>query len=227
MKKKFLSIVFFLVFSTNAIAHPEHYKSINILEYELFRNDKSIGYHNYKFEKNKDILNVKSIIDFKISKLGIDVYKYNGSTEEVYANNQLTRFISNTNQNNKIKSTKIIFDEKKNKLIISGTENQLISFKDHPVGTWWNHEITQAKAQISGVSGRIIDQKVTFLGKKKLNLNGKTYEALHFNFKSTDEKLTKKKRLNIDVWYEEVTNLWLKASFTKTGYWEYRLKNFN
>jgi hypothetical protein len=227
MKKKFLSIVFFLVFSTNAIAHPEHYKSINILEYELFRNDKSIGYHNYKFEKNKDILNVKSIIDFKISKLGIDVYKYNGSTEEVYANNQLTRFISNTNQNNKIKSTKIIFDEKKNKLIISGTENQLISFKDHPVGTWWNHEITQAKAQISGVSGRIIDQKVTFLGKEKLNLNGKTYEALHFNFKSTDEKLPEKKRLNIDVWYEEVTNLWLKASFTKTGYWEYRLKNFN
>ena len=37
----------------------------------------------------------------------------------------------------------------------------------------------------------------------------------------------KKKKLNIDVWYEEETNTWLKAAFNKSGYWEYRLKNNN
>jgi hypothetical protein len=227
MKKKFLSIILFLVFSTNAIAHLEHYKDINVLEYELFRNNKSIGYHNYQFERKNNILNVKSKIDFKISKLGIVVYNYNGSTEEDYKDNQLIKFSSNTNQNKKIKNTEIIFDKEKKRLIISGSENQLVANKDYPVGTWWNHEIVQAAAQISGVSGRIIDQKVTFLGKEKLNLYGKDFEALHFNFKSTDEKLPAKKKLNIDVWYEAKTNLWLKASFDKTGYWEYRLKNSN
>ena len=35
-----------------------------------------------------------------------------------------------------------------------------------------------------------------------------------------------KKKLNTDIWYEEKTNLWLKASFDKTGYWEYRVKNY-
>ena len=30
------------------------------------------------------------------------------------------------------------------------------------IGTWWNHSIVEAKAQISAVSGRIIKQKVTF-----------------------------------------------------------------
>ena len=30
------------------------------------------------------------------------------------------------------------------------------------VGTWWNHEIVKAKAQISAISGRIIEQTVTF-----------------------------------------------------------------
>ena len=84
-----------------------------------------------------------------------------------------------------------------NELIISGSENQLISPKENTVGTWWNHEIIQAKAQISAVSGRIIDQKVTFLGKEKLNLYGKTYNTLHFNLSSTDESLPESKKLNI------------------------------
>ena len=195
MKKKLLSIIFFLFFSTKAISHTEHYKNINILEYELFRNNKSIGFHNYKFERNNSYLNVKSIMKFKIRKLGIDLYIYNGTTEEEYEKNQLINFLSNTNQNKKIKTTKIMFDKKKDKLIVSGSENQLITSKKYPVGTWWNHEIVQAKAQISGVSGRIIDQKATFLGKKKLNLYGKEYEVLHFNLSSTDETLPEKKNL--------------------------------
>jgi len=227
MKNKFLSIALFLIFSTNVIAHSEHYKDINVLEYELFRNNQSIGYHNYKFEKKGNLLNVTSLMNFKITKLGLDLYSYTGTTEEEYQENQLINFLSNTNQNKKIKNTKIIFDKKINKLIISGSENQLTSPKEYTVGTWWNHEIIQAKAQISAVSGRIIDQKVSFLGKEQINLYGKNYNALHFNFSSTDQSLPENKKLNINVWYEEETNIWLKASFDKTGHWEYMLKNIN
>tara|TARA_B100000795_G_C22567399_1_gene348692 strand:- start:16 stop:699 length:684 start_codon:yes stop_codon:yes gene_type:complete len=227
MKKKFLSIVLFLLFSAKAIAHSEHNIDFNSLEYELFRNNKSIGYHNYNFERNKNYLNVKSIMDFKITKLGIDLYSYYGSTEEKYKKNQLIKFLSNTNQNKKIKNTEITFNKEKDKLIISGSENQLISPKEYLVGTWWNHEIIQAKAQISAISGRIIDQKVIFLGKEKITLYGKTYDTLHFNLLSTDKSLSESKKLNIDVWYDEHTNIWLKAAFDKTGHWEYRLKNIN
>ena len=163
MKKILLSIVFLFTFSFSAIGHVEHYNKFSYLEYELFRNNKSIGYHNYNFERNKNYLNVKSIMDFKITKLGIDLYSYYGSTEEKYKKNQLIKFLSNTNQNKKIKNTEITFNKEKDKLIISGSENQLISPKEYLVGTWWNHEIIQAKAQISAISGRIIDQKVIFL----------------------------------------------------------------
>ena len=209
------------------MAHQEHYKDINYLNYELFRNNQSIGYHDYKFVRNNNILNVKSVINFKIRKLGIDLYNYSGTTEEEYKETQLINFSSNTNQNKKIKNTKIRFNKEKDELIISGSENQITSPKEHPVGTWWGHHIIKAKAQISAVSGRIIEQKVNFLGKEKLNLYGKNYNSLRFNILSTDESLPKKKKLNIDVWYEEETNIWLKAAFDKTGYWEYRLKNIN
>ena len=81
------------------------------------------------------------------------------------------------------------------------------------IGTWWNHGIVKASAQISAVSGRIIKQKVTFLGKETIKINDKIYTTLHFNFSSTDKKLAKDKKLNTDVWYDEKSLNWIKATF--------------
>ena len=107
--------------------------------------------------------------------------------------------------------------------MIDGSSYQGKAPTDYLLGTWWNHSIVKAEAQISAVSGRIIKQKVTFLGKETLNIDGKIYETLHFNFSSTDKKLTKGKKLNTDVWYDEKTLNWVKASFKKRGKWEYKL----
>jgi len=227
MKKNILSIILFLIFITHAFSHVDHYNTFNNLEYELFRNNELIGYHNYKFKKKEGLLKVNSTIDFKITKLGVDLYKYYATSEEQYKKNQLIKFSSSTNQNKKIKNTEIIYDKKKDRLIITGSENELISPKEYLVGTWWNHHIAQAKAQISAISGRIIEQKVIFLGKEKLDLYGKTYEALRFNFSSSDKSLPDNKKINTDVWYDEKTKLWLKASFEKSGHWEYKLKKNN
>jgi hypothetical protein len=227
MKKNILSIILSLIFITQAFSHPGHYEKLNSLKYELYRNNKLIGFHDYEFERKGKKTMVKSIIEFKITKLGVDLYKYFAVSEEDYLENQLIRFSSKTHQNKKIKNTEINFDPKKKELVITGSENQLSSPQEYPVGTWWNHEIVQATAQISAISGRIIEQKVTFIGKEKLTLYGQTYNALRFNFKSSDESLNENKRLNTDVWYDEKTKIWLKAAFDKTGYWEYRLKNYN
>ena len=99
--------------------------------------------------------------------------------------------------------------------------------KNFIVGTWWNHEIIKAKAQISAISGRIIDQNVNFLGKEKININNKEFNTVRYNFSSSDKKLSKNKKLNTNIWYDIKSNLWVKASFDKTGYWEYRLKSYN
>ena len=80
-----------------------------------------------------------------------------------------------------------------------------------------------SKAQISAISGRIIEQKVTFIGKETIKFNGQDYETLHFNFTSSDKKLDKDKKLNTDVWYDEKTLNWVKASFEKKGKWVYKL----
>ena len=227
MKKIILSIVILTLNFSDAFSHVDHYSKYNKLEYELFRNDKLIGFHNYFFNRSDGNLSVKSEVKFKISKLGVDLYTYFADSEEIYKNNIFDSFSSKTNQNKKEKYVNINFDESKKELIIDGSSYKGNSPADYIVGTWWNHEIVKAKAQISAISGRIIEQNVKFLGKKTIKINGKEYKTLHFNFSSSDESLPDNKKLNTDIWYEENSYLWIKASFTKRGKWEYRLKNYN
>ena len=136
-------------------------------------------------------------------------------------------YYSKTKQNKKDRYVNIFANSKNDNLLIDGSSYKGEASKDFIVGTWWNHEIIKAKAQISGISGRIIEQTVTFIGKEEIKIGEKTYKTLHFNFKSSDESLPESKKLNTDIWYEEGTYLWIKAAFDKTGYWEYRLKKVN
>ena len=227
MKKLIFSIVIFLFISQKSFAHVEHYANFNYLEYELFRNNKLIGYHKYDFKREGKNLSIVSEVSFKITKLGVDLYKYFAESVENYEKNLFKSYSSKTKQNNKNRYVNIKVDELEDSLIIDGSSYKGKANKEFLVGTWWNHEIIQAKAQISGISGRIIKQTVTFIGKEQVTIGKKTYNTLHFNFKSSDQTLPDSKKLNTDIWYEEDTYLWVKAAFDKTGYWEYRIKTFN
>ena len=223
MKKYLLSIA--LIFINLEInAHVDHYSKYNYLEYELFRNDKLIGYHKYNFQRNGQNLTINNEVNFKITKLGVDLYKYYAKGTENYKNGIFSGFNSETNQNKKQKFVNITIDPEDENLIIDGSSFKGKVNNDMIIGTWWNHEIVQKKAQISAVSGRIIEQTVKFKGKEDVKIGDKTYKTLRFNFSSSDSSLSKDKKLNTDIWYEEETFLWVKAAFDKTGYWEYRLK---
>ena len=159
--------------------------------------------------------------------MGIDLYNYFAESTENYEKNIFKSFNSRTIQNKKNKYVNIGLNVEKNKLLIDGSSFKGETNVNYMVGTWWNHEIVKAKAQISAISGRIIEQKVNFLGKKQIEVNGKTYDALHFKFLSADESLPDNKKLNTDIWYDAETLIWLKAQFKKQGNWEYRLRKLN
>ena len=227
MKKFILSIAILLLFNIESFSHVDHYAKYNYLEYELFRNNKSIGYHKYDFKREGKSLSIISEVSFKITKLGVDLYSYYAKSTENYKNNVFHSYISKTKQNKKNRYVNIKVDKFDKNLIVDGSSYKGKANKEFLVGTWWNHEIIKAKAQISGISGRIIDQTVTFIGKEQIVIGKKTYNTMRFNFKSSDESLPESKKLNTDIWYEEDTYLWVKAAFNKTGYWEYRIKQVN
>jgi len=224
MKKYLFSIALIFLLSLEINAHVDHYSKYNYLEYELFRNNKSIGSHKYNFTRNGSNLIVENEVSFKITKLGVDLYKYYAKGVEKYENGTFVNFNSETNQNKKEKYVNITIDPTEKNLIIDGSSFKGKVDRNLIIGTWWNHEIVQKNAQISAVSGRIIKQKVEFKGKEEVTIGDKVYKTLRFNFSSSDPSLSKDKKLNTDIWYEEDTYLWVKAAFDKTGYWEYRLK---
>ena len=218
---RILILVIILNFPFSTQAHVQHYESLNSIEFDIYRNNNHIGKHVFSFKRKNDQLEVESEIKFEIKKFGVVLYKYHVTGKEIYKDGELVKFNSKTNQNGKDKYVNLVLEN--GELNIDGSSYKGKVPKEYLLGTWWNHSIVKADAQISAVSGRIIKQKVTFLGKENIELNGKIYKTLHFNFSSSDQKLSKDKKLNTDIWYDEKTLNWIKASFKKKGNWEYRL----
>ena len=218
---KIIILLIFVSFPLSVNAHVQHYADLNRIEFDIYRNNKHIGKHIFSFKKLDKQLAVESEIYFEIMKLGIVFYKYHVKGTEIYKAEKLIKFNSKTDQNGKHKYVNLKLEN--GEYTIDGSSYKGKAPEEYLLGTWWNHSIVKAKAQISAVSGRIIKQKVTFLGKETIKFGEKKYNTLHFNFSSTDKKLSKDKKLNTDVWYDEKTLNWVKASFNKKGKWEYKL----
>ena len=222
MRKSILPVVFFILFSfTKVYSHVEHYKNLNFLKYGLYFNGKLIGEHTFKFKNKDGFLYVYGTGRFTVNKLGIKLFDFETESEEVFDKGKLIKYSSKTIQNEKEKFSNIKL--KNNKLFIEGSSYKGEAERDLLVGTWWNHEIIKFSKQISPISGRILPQKVNFLGKKNININNKLYKTIHFHFLSDDNLPIDKKKLNINIYYDEKSLLWLKSSYKKFGDWEYRL----
>ena len=223
MSRIYKNVIFllFLILPIAVNAHVQHYDKLNKIEFDIYRNNKHIGKHIFSFKKSDNEIAVESEINFEIKKFGVVLYKYHVKGTEYYRDGKLIKFNSKTNQNGKEKYVNLKAEGKD--LVIDGSSFKGKVSQEYLLGTWWNHSIVKAPAQISAVSGRIIKQKVTFLGKEEIKLGNKTFKTLHFNFSSTDKKLKKNKRLNTDIWYDEKTLNWVKATFEKKGKWEYKL----
>ena len=219
--KSIIIFFFLIVFTSPSNSHVQHYENTNRIEFDIYRNNKQIGKHIFSFEKSDDEMLVKSDIKFEIRKFGIVLYKYRAQGTELFKDGKLVKFNSKTNQNGKDKYVNLHLEGEE--FVIDGSSFKGKVPADYLLGTWWNHSIIKSKAQISAVSGRIIEQNVEFIGKEKIKINNKYYNTLHFQFTSTDTKLSKNKRLNTHVWYDEKNLNWVKAAFDKKGKWEYKL----
>ena len=224
MKKFLILIVVF--FSSNVLAHMEHYKKYNKIEMDILRNGKLIGYNYYFFSRKGDETIVTNQIKFAVKLLGSTIFQVEGFSEERYLKDQLISYVSKTLQNDKEKFVDLVFDKNKNKFSIKGSSYSGEASEGNIIGNWWNHKILQTNSQISPISGSIKEQVVTFIGKEKIEQYGKTYEVDHFKLNSKDMSTPKDKRLDFDIWFDKKNSMIIRVSYSRMGNWEYRLKNF-
>ena len=224
--KKFLFFIFLLIYSFNSNAHMAHYNKFNKIEMEILRDGEVIGYNYYFFKRDSDNITVTNQLKFTVKLFGATVFEVESYGEEIYGKDKLISFNSKTQQNKKDKYVQLKLNEEKNQYDIKGSSYTGSASKENVIGNWWSHKILQTNSQISPISGSIKEQVVTFIGKEKIELYGKTYEVEHFKLTSKDMSLPKDKRLNFDVWFDKKNALILKVAYSRMGNWEYRVKKF-
>ena len=224
--KNFLLFIFLLTYSFNSSAHMAHYNKFNKIEMEILKDGEVIGYNYYFFKKNNNETIVTNQIKFTVKLFGVKVFEIEGYGEEQYIKDKLISFNSKTRQNDKNKFVELKLNEQKNEFEIKGSSYSGKASTDNVIGNWWSHKILQTNSQISPISGSIKEQIVTFIGKEKLELYGKTYDVEHFKLTSKDMSIPKDKRLNFDIWFDSKNALILKVTYVRQGNWEYRVKNF-
>ena len=223
--KKFLFLLIFLFISSNSNAHIAHYNNYNKIEMEILREGEVIGYNYYFFKKNGNETLVTNQIKFTVKLFGATIFEIEGYGEEKYIDGKLISFNSKTLQNDKEKFVKLELNQKTNKFDILGSSYNGEANSDNIVGNWWSHNILTTNSQISPISGSVKEQVVTFIGKEKINLYGKTYDTEHFKLNSKDMSLPKDKRLDFQIWYDKKNNIIRKVTYSRMGNWEYRVKN--
>ena len=224
--KKLLFLTFLLIYSFNSSAHMAHYNKFNKIEMEILRDGEVIGYNYYFFKKDEENTTVTNQLKFTVKLFGATIFEVESFGEEKYIKDKLISFNSKTLQNKKDKYVQLKLNENENKYDIKGSSYTGSASLENIIGNWWSHKILQTNTQISPISGSIKEQVVTFIGKEKIDLYGKTYEVEHFKLTSKDMTIPKDKRLNFDIWFDKKNALILKVAYSRMGNWEYRVKKF-
>ena len=200
-------------------AHIQHHANLNEIKFEIFRNDKKVGYHNIIFSRDKEMLIVRNEIQFEIKKLGISFYKYQSEGTEVYDQDGLLfTFNSKTSDNKKLKYCNIEAQNNKNYLIDGSSYKGTLN-KDFVISSYWNHEILKKNTQISGITCKIRNQKVTFLKNESIEVKGQTTKTSVFNIDG--------KGLDTQIWYRKKDMAIVRQILNQKGIWRYEITSLN
>ena len=224
---KKIIIIFFLIFIIYpffSYSHVNHYEKIKLIEMDILRNGKKIGYNKYSFKNQNNLLVVKNEINFVAKLVGINLLDVKGSSTETYKNGRLIKFKSDTIQNKKKKYNELVLDKNKKTFKINGSSFNGNLPSTALVGNWWNHNILQSEMIISPLSGSLKFQEVYFLSKEILKIDSDSFNTSKFKI-IMKKNIKDKKKEEFKVWLDDKSKIILKVSYSKFGDWEYVIKN--
>ena len=101
-----IGLVLTFLSTSKLYSHTGHYKDLKKIEMDIYRNGEVIGYSNYLFKNYEDIFQVINQTKFEVKVFGVKLFSINSLSKEIYENEQLIEFTSETTQNNKKKICK-------------------------------------------------------------------------------------------------------------------------
>ena len=223
MLRLLIFFISYILLTTIASSHVQHYKNLQRIEFDIYRNNDLVGYHKVNVKKKDD--NVKEVITdilIEVKILGIKVHTYKSYAVETYKNEELIEFKSKTQDGSdndycnikKISDGKYSFD--------GMTENKKYIYemneKFYPA-LWWNHDSLVNTNVVLGQGCRNLKSQINFIKKETRKINDKDEIVSFYNIKGDN--------LDINIGYTEKDLKWVDMKFSLKGEWEYKLKNLN
>ena len=91
--------------------------------------------------------------------------------------------------------------------------------KDFAISSYWNHEILKKNTQISGITCKMRNQKVTFLKNETIEVKGQTTKTSVFNIKGEG--------LDTQIWYRKKIKTIARQILNQKGIWRYEIISLN
>tara|TARA_B100000029_G_scaffold316368_1_gene308782 strand:+ start:23705 stop:24373 length:669 start_codon:yes stop_codon:yes gene_type:complete len=213
---KFLFFLYFLFFPHNVFGF--HYKPVH--EFEIYRNNKKIGFHKLFFQSIEDKIIVNTEIKMVV-KIGIiPVFNYIHKAEEVWINDKFIKAETSTKKNNR--SFKLEAYRKENKIEIKSNKNIFVIDENSLITSYWHRNWLKKKVLFDSQHGK----------KRLINIEKKNFEeittangsifAQKYKVTGTQDKPNGKK-IDYNIWYDE-KGRWVKISFfIKKSFIEYYL----
>ncbi|MCF7984862.1 MAG: DUF6134 family protein [Thiohalocapsa sp.] len=164
-----------------------------LLRFQVYLNDKPIGEHTYRIDRDGDTKHVSSRAAFDVDFLFINAYRYRHRSNETFRGDCLERILASTDDNGERYS-------------ISGSatgdgfrlsRDEATERADGCIATfaYWDPELLQRGRLLNPQTGELEPVKVRRQGPERFSLGDREVQAIRYAL-DTDE-------LSIDLWYND------------------------
>ena len=182
----------------------------NVLAYEVFRNDKRIGFHHMQFTRNGGEVRVDIHIELDVRLGFIPLFGYTHQNTEIWRDGVLQSLVSKTDNNGKPAFADLALNDDKYLGRGSRYEGGLVL----PImsTSYFDPNFVRQQNLISSQDGGLLEVEVVYLGAEQVPDIIGSVEAHRFRLTGN---------LEIDIWYTE-GGRWVRTEFSRGGVLSYR-----
>ena len=207
MKNPIKLFFFIFLYLVSSNAYSFNYKQTH--EFEIFRNNKKIGFHKLEFKNTGDKIVVNTQIEM-IVRLGIiPVFKYFHQGEEVWIDNQLIESKTKTKKNNR----NFKFEAKrKGKNIEIKSRGEIFEVSgDTLITSYWQQNWLNKNVLIDSQHGKKRLINVEKKNVEKIKNSNSSVFAQKYRVTGSQDKPNGKK-IDYEIWYDD-KDRWVKIKF--------------
>lgn len=191
MEKVFLSIIL-LVGSLPAWAAQPFFVPKGPLVYDVIRKGDTIGEQRVDFREEADRLVVNTSSRIEVTFLGIPVYRFNQTTEEIWRDGFLQSYISHAVDGGAKKDLALARQE--NQLVGTYNDKKRSLRGDVIPSILWRVDATKASVVLDALNGKAKDTKAEEVGADQVKVGDKQVKARHFRFTGEFKR---------EAWYDD------------------------